>query len=75
MAPSRRILIPKIFNYLLPAQGIVAAVVIYSSIYIFGVGKIPFILAVAAVGIPTQPSTPSNPNLQRGYSRPAYTFF
>ncbi|KAK4231276.1 hypothetical protein QBC38DRAFT_242132 [Podospora fimiseda] len=52
MAPSsRKVLIPRIFNYLLPLQGIVAAVAIYSSIYVFGVGKIPFILNVVAAGL------------------------
>ncbi|KAK4166023.1 hypothetical protein QBC43DRAFT_314777 [Cladorrhinum sp. PSN259] len=51
MAPSRKILIPRIFNYLLPLQGIVAAVAIYSSIYVFGVGTVPFILNVVAAGI------------------------
>lgn len=48
MAPSR-VVIPRAFNWLLPAQGLVAAVAIYASIYVFGVGKIPFILAVVAV--------------------------
>ncbi|KAK4193901.1 hypothetical protein QBC35DRAFT_9241 [Podospora australis] len=51
MAPSNRIVIPRIFNYLLPAQGIFAAVAIYSSIYVFAVGSIPFILAVVAAGL------------------------
>ena len=42
--------IPRAFSWLLPAQGFVAAVVIYASIYVFNVGRIPFILAVVAVG-------------------------
>jgi len=41
--------IPRVFSWLLPAQGFVAAVVIYASIYVFTVGTIPFILAVVAV--------------------------
>jgi len=41
--------IPRAFSWLLPIQGFVAAVVIYASIYVFGVGTIPFILAVVAV--------------------------
>ncbi|KAK3988559.1 hypothetical protein QBC44DRAFT_101688 [Cladorrhinum sp. PSN332] len=51
MPSSSKIIIPRIFNYLLPLQGIVAAVAIYASIYVFGVGKIPFILTVVAAGI------------------------
>ncbi|KAK4181857.1 hypothetical protein QBC36DRAFT_641 [Triangularia setosa] len=50
MAP-KKFIIPRAFNWLLPAQGVVAAVAIYSSIYVFGVGTIPMILAVVAAGI------------------------
>ncbi|KAK0665917.1 hypothetical protein QBC41DRAFT_349246 [Cercophora samala] len=47
----KRFVIPRAFNWLLPAQGVVAAVAIYSSIYVFGVGTTPMILAVVAAGI------------------------
>ncbi|KAK0735851.1 hypothetical protein B0T21DRAFT_412445 [Apiosordaria backusii] len=50
MAP-KKFIIPRAFNWLLPAQGVVAAVAIYASIYVFGVGTIPMILAVVAAGI------------------------
>lgn len=43
--------IPRSFSFLLPAQGFVAAVVIYASIYVFAVGTIPFILSVVAAGV------------------------
>lgn len=43
--------IPQPFTWLLPGQGLVAGVAIYSTIYVFGVGKIPFILAVIAAGL------------------------
>ena len=46
---SSRMVIPRAFSWLLPAQGLVAAVAIYASIYVFGVGAVPFILAVVAV--------------------------
>jgi hypothetical protein len=41
--------IPRAFSWLLPAQGFVAAVIIYASIYVFRVGSIPFIIACVAV--------------------------
>ncbi|KAK4217812.1 hypothetical protein QBC37DRAFT_307407 [Rhypophila decipiens] len=50
MAP-KQMAIPQPFSYLLPGQGLVAGVAIYSTIYVFGVGKIPFILAVVAAGL------------------------
>ncbi|KAK4204145.1 hypothetical protein QBC40DRAFT_273494 [Triangularia verruculosa] len=50
MAP-KKFIIPRVFNWLLPGQGVVAAVAIYSTIYVFGVGTIPMILAVVAAGI------------------------
>ncbi|KAM7185031.1 hypothetical protein V8F33_012644 [Rhypophila sp. PSN 637] len=50
MAPKQTA-IPQPFSYLLPGQGLVAGVAIYSTIYVFGVGKIPFILAVVAAGL------------------------
>ncbi|KAM7196371.1 hypothetical protein V8F20_007030 [Naviculisporaceae sp. PSN 640] len=50
MAP-KQMTIPQPFSYLLPAQGLVAGVAIYATIYVFGVGKIPFILAVVAAGL------------------------
>lgn len=43
--------IPQPFSWLLPGQGLIAGVIIYSTIYVFGVGKIPFILAVVAAGL------------------------
>lgn len=50
MAP-KQMAIPQPFSYLLPGQGLVAGVAIYSTIYVFGVGRIPFILAVVAAGL------------------------
>ena len=41
--------IPGSFSILLSAQGFVAAVVIYATIYVFLVGSIPFILSIVAV--------------------------
>ncbi|KAK3369040.1 hypothetical protein B0T24DRAFT_681090 [Lasiosphaeria ovina] len=50
-AGGRIVRIPRAFNWLLPVQGFVAAVIIYSSIYIFHVGAVPFILAVIGAGL------------------------
>ncbi|KAK3353556.1 hypothetical protein B0T25DRAFT_568754 [Lasiosphaeria hispida] len=45
------LMVPHAFSWLLPAQGFVAAVVIYATVYLYGVGSIPFILAVVAAGV------------------------
>ncbi|KAK3940636.1 hypothetical protein QBC46DRAFT_458821 [Diplogelasinospora grovesii] len=51
MAPSRWAMIPRGFSWLLPVQSLVAGVAIYSAIYVFTLGSIPFILAVVAAGL------------------------
>ncbi|GAB1318844.1 hypothetical protein MFIFM68171_09054 [Madurella fahalii] len=51
MGSPREVVIPRPFGWLLPALGPVAGVSIYASIYVFGVGTIPFILAVVAGGL------------------------
>ncbi|KAL2015503.1 hypothetical protein VTK56DRAFT_5358 [Thermocarpiscus australiensis] len=43
---------PPASSWLLPAQGFAAAVAIYSSVYIFGVGTLPFIMSVFEAGLP-----------------------
>lgn len=49
MTSSTTLVIPRAFNWLLPLLGPVAGVAIYASIYVFGVGTIPFILTIVGV--------------------------
>ncbi len=51
MAPAGWTTVPRSFNWLLPLQSLVAGVAIYSTNFVFGIGSIPFILAVVAVRI------------------------
>ncbi|KAK0643527.1 hypothetical protein B0T16DRAFT_459664 [Cercophora newfieldiana] len=48
---ASQVAIPRAFSWLLPAQGFVAAIIIYASIYVFTVGSLPFILACVAAGL------------------------
>ena len=51
MAPAGWTTVPRSFSWLLPGQSLVAGVAIYSTNFVFGIGSIPFILAVVAVRI------------------------
>ncbi|KAK4043346.1 hypothetical protein C8A01DRAFT_32473 [Parachaetomium inaequale] len=48
---SVRAMIPLVFNWLLLAQAPVAAVAIYSSVFVFGAGTVPSVLAVVATAL------------------------
>jgi len=48
---NRKAVVPKPFMIIMPIQTIVAGVAIYASTYVFGVGTIPFTLAVVAVSL------------------------
>ncbi len=50
MGGARRCMrIPPTFRFILPVQSIVTGVVVYSTVYIYLVGSVPFILAIVAV--------------------------
>ena len=68
-------MIPRGFNYLLYAQCAVAAVAIYASIYVFGVGTTPFILAVVAVSLQTSPSQTSGISGLQTNTKPGWAAF
>lgn len=49
MMSSKWVLIPSIFNWFLLIQAPVAAFAIYASVYVFGTGTVPSVLAIVAV--------------------------
>ncbi|KAH8889734.1 hypothetical protein GQ53DRAFT_190563 [Thozetella sp. PMI_491] len=51
MGPVGWTTIPRAFSWLLPAQSLIAGVAIYSTNFVYGIGSIPFILAVVATGL------------------------
>jgi hypothetical protein len=51
---AKRVAIPGIFYWFLLSQAPVAAIAIYASVYVFGPGTFPSIIAIAAVGLSTQ---------------------